>query len=377
MPDIRCMDRRKLKTGLITAGVLLLITPLTLRLLGFGATKGIPEDAAYFPVQDTETGKWGFIDAQGGPLTPVVFEWAGDFRHGRGLAQATVGGRHVMGYIDESFEDEGDWAIAPRFVLADAGDVAARGFFDGLAAARDENGKWGYIDPEGAWAIEPTFETIGELPTLDPCGDFSDGLAWFVEAKPSVRNQVDEHGELDRDENGDLIDETYLRIRYGYISRSGKVVIPPRYELAQDFGEGLAGVEFTGSAGWGFIDRKGDREISPRFEGVGRFSQRLCPVKEHGLWGYIDPEGEWVIEPTFAEAREFSADGLAPARRPNEKWGYINRRGVFVIPPRYDDDERPGMYNDPRPFENGVARVMLNGTVRYIRTDGSVVWPND
>lgn len=371
------MDRRKLKTGLITAGVLLLITPLTLRLLGFGATKGIPEDAAYFPVQDTETGKWGFIDAQGEPLTPVVFEWAGDFRHGRGLAQATVGGRQVMGYIDESFEDEGDWAIAPRFVLADADDVAARGFFDGLAAARDENGRWGYIDLEGAWAIEPTFETISELPTLDPCGDFSDGLAWFVEAKPSVRNQVDEHGELMRDDNGDLIDETYLRIRYGYISRSGKAVIPPRYELAQDFGEGLAGVVFTGSASWGFIDRKGDREIGPRFEGVGRFSQGLCPVKEHGLWGFIDPAGEWVIEPTFAEAREFSADGLAPARRPNEQWGYINRRGVFVIPPRYDDDERPGMYNDPRPFESGVARVMLNGTVRYIRTDGSVVWPND
>lgn len=371
------MDRRKLKTGLITAGVLLLITPLTLRLLGFGATEGLPEEAAYFPVQDTDTGKWGFIDAAGEPLTPVVFDWAGDFRHGRGLAQATVNGRPVMGYIDATFEQEGDWAIAPRFTLADAGDVAARGFFDGLAAARDDEGRWGYIDTDGAWAIEPEHEGVEQLPGLVPCGDFSDGLAWILIAEPAVRNQLDERGELARDADGDVIDETYLKMRYGYINRRGDRVISPMYQQAQDFGEGLGGVVFTGSEGWGFIDRKGKRAISPQFEGVGRFAQGLCPAKENGLWGYIDPEGEWVIEPIFAEAREFSIDGLAPARRPHEPWGYINRRGAFDISPRFDDDERPGMYNDPKPFENGVARVLINGTVHYIDTDGKPVWPRD
>ena len=369
------MDRRKLKTGLITAGILLLLTPMTLRLLGYGATNGLAGDAAYFPVQDPDTGKWGFIDHQGKALTPMLFDWAGDFRHGRGLAQAAVDGQPVMGYIDDQFREDGDWAIAPRFILTDAADVAARGFFDGLAAARDKDGRWGYIDPQGAWKIEPTFETIDGLPQVNPCGDFSDGMAWFIQARPAVRKRLDDNGELDHDDEGQLIDEDYLQIRYGYINRHGEDTLSAKYAAAQDFGEGLAGVVYVGESQWCFINRKGRRTIPPQFDGVGRFAQGVCPAKSGELWGYIDPQGDWVIEPKFAEAREFSEAGLAPARRDGQKWGYINQRGVFTIPSRYDDDERPGMYNDPKPFENGVARVMINGSVRYIDTDGNVVWP--
>jgi len=370
------MDRRKLKTGLITAGILLLITPLTLRLLGFGGTKGQPEDAAYFPVQDADTGKWAFVDTQGEPLTPFVFDWAGDFRHGRGLAQATITGEPVMGYIDDTFKQDGDWAIAPRFELADEADQSARGFYDGLAAARDEDGKWGYIDTDGKWAIEPRFEMHPELEGLMPCGDFSDGMAWYRQVEPATRPVLNARGDAERDGDGEIVREPYLRVRFGYINRRGKEVGTARFVMAQDYGEGLAGVVYTTEPGWGFVDRKGDRVISPQFEAVDRFSEGLCAVKEGGMWGYIDPEGAWVIEPTFAEAQRF-VGGLAPARMPGQQWGYINTRGTFVIHPRFDDDERPGMYNDPRPFENGVARVLIDGEVRYIDTDGKVVWPRE
>ena len=152
--------------------------------------------------------------------------------------------------------------------------------------------------------------------------------------------------------------------------------IRAQFELAQDFGEGLAGVRYFTAEGWGFIDRKGRRAISPQFESVGRFSERLCPVKHHGRWGYIDPEGEWVIRPTFAEAREFSG-GLAPAREPGGRWGYIDAAGDYVIAPRFDDDPRPSMFNDARPFDGGLARVVMDGEVRYIDTAGKVVWPRD
>lgn len=207
-----------------------------------------------------------------------------------------------------------------------------------------------------------------------PCGDFSDGMAWYREVAPAMRPVFDAHGEPMRDAEGTIIEEPYLRVRFGYINRRGKEIGATRFVMAQDYGEGLAGVVYTTEPGWGFVDRKGDRAISPRFEAVDRFSEGLCAVMEGGLWGYIDRDGEWVIEPTFAEAQRF-VGGLAPARMPGKKWGYINNLGTFVIPPRYDDDERPGMYNDPRPFENGVARVLVDGDVRYIDTDGKVVWP--
>ncbi|MFI4862016.1 MAG: WG repeat-containing protein [Phycisphaerales bacterium JB063] len=368
------MKRRKLMTGLITAGLLLLLTPLTLRLLGFGATQGVEAQAEYFPVQDTESGKWGFVDAKGNALTAFVFDWAGDFRHGRGLVQTTLAGEPVMGYIDADFDREGDWAISPRFALVDAKDTAARGFYDGLAAARDDDGLWGYIDPAGKWVIEPRFQAHELMPELQACGDFADGMAWFLEAQAVMGNVTDEHGELVRDDEGAIVQEPTLSIRYGFINRKGDVVIPVGFELAQDFGEGLAGVRYATAEGWGFIDRRGHRQISPRFEAVGRFAQGLCPAKLHGEWGYIDREGRWAIEPRFAEAREF-ADGLAPARDVNGDWGYINTQGTFVIAPQFDDDPRPGMFNDARPFDGGIARVQLNGQACYIDTSGNVVWP--
>ena len=40
--------------------------------------------------------------------------------------------------------------------------------------------------------------------------------------------------------------------KYGFIDKSGKVVIEPQFDLVFDFSEGLARVEKDGK--WGFID---------------------------------------------------------------------------------------------------------------------------
>ena len=147
------------------------------------------------------------------------------------------------------------------------------------------------------------------------------------------------------------------------------------FQLHIDIGEGLAAVRRKSHDQWGFIDRAGKPVISPRFEQAGRFSEGLCAVRENGLWGYINPKGKWVIRPRFAEARQF-LEGLAAARE-GSLWGYIDAEGRWAIEPAFDEFEEYGHPGDPRTFENGVARVTLNGERVYIDKQGKQVWPKD
>jgi len=88
----------------------------------------------------------------------MVFDWAGDFRMGRGLAESDG----AMGYIDASFAETGEWAISPRFELKDAGDQPAFGFYDGLARARDDTGKFLPEYMEGGILEDDPFISIDE-----------------------------------------------------------------------------------------------------------------------------------------------------------------------------------------------------------------------
>ena len=365
------MDRRKTFLIFATLGAVLISVPFLYRHFIGPGDPILPSTAEYFPVQDPETGQWGFIDNQGNAITRMVFDWASDYRQGLGLIE-TDG---AMGYIDDSFADTGNWAISPRFEIRDAGDQSAFGFFDGRALVRDDKGLWGYIDREGKWAIEPRFpESERDYPGV-PAGNFSDGLAWFQLVEMNKRNLLDENDEFVRDADGKPIKVQHPRRSVGYINRRGKVVIEPRYEMAHDFGEGLAAVRIKSHGSWGFIDKDGKRVISPRFGEVGRFSEGLCPVAINGAWGYIDPKGDEAIERKFEEAREFS-EGLAAARI-GEKWGYIDTQGNWAIEPAYDNFEDYGHPGDPRPFENGLARVTLENEVIYINPQGEQVWPKD
>ncbi|WP_435932419.1 WG repeat-containing protein [Moraxella bovoculi] len=44
--------------------------------------------------------------------------------------------------------------------------------------------------------------------------------------------------------------------KYGYVDKTGKVVVPIQYDETWFFSEGLAGVKQNGK--WGFIDKTGE-----------------------------------------------------------------------------------------------------------------------
>lgn len=104
--------------------------------------------------------------------------------------------------------------------------------------------------------------------------------------------------------------------KYGYIDKSGKLVIPAKFDKSNPFlsvGKSkLAAVKEHDR--WAFIDQSGRYAIEPQFEDVGAFMEdQLAPAKKDGLWGYIDMTGKFIIEPKFLHAKLFR-QGLGPVK---------------------------------------------------------------
>jgi hypothetical protein len=110
--------------------------------------------------------------------------------------------------------------------------------------------------------------------------------------------------------------------KFGYINKSGKVVVKAKYDAAEEFSEGLAVV--------GKKDSYGDM-----------------------AYGYIDTTGKVAIKLKYGEAKNFS-EGYAAVRKGNEGWGFINTKGKFVIKPS-TDYVRVGNFSDGLVWEEGYG----------------------
>jgi len=170
-----------------------------------------------------------------------------------------------------------------------------------------------------------------------------------------------------------------LHKKVGYIDPTGKMVISPRFVHGEPFHEGLALVYttwgmnvFGRTEGWdlfrlaGYIDHTGKFVIETRLtenaesfsEGVAAFQPGVA-TPGNAKWGYLDKTGKWAIKPQFEIATDFS-EGLAAVevstgkepsqKEPTYKWGYIEHSGNFAIPPQFFG---------AKPFRNGIARVSL------------------
>ena len=151
--------------------------------------------------------------------------------------------------------------------------------------------------------------------------------------------------------------------KFGYMDKSGKIVVPCIYENTWGFTEGLAGVKIDGKLG--FIDKTGKMVIQPQWTDGYAFFEGLAWVKIEGKYGFIDKTGAVVIQPQAFDDIAFGfSDGLCAVRQ-NGKWGYLNRKGQVVIEPQFETATK---------FKNGIAQTKLGGKYLWIDKGGKAIW---
>jgi hypothetical protein len=165
--------------------------------------------------------------------------------------------------------------------------VQERGVFWGLQSFLDMNlslTAWGYIDPTGKYLLQ--FKPHDKL----PAGSFAEGLAPIYDTRSA---------------------------KYGYIDHLGNIVLPPQFDHAESFSEGLAAVcsgqyHRPGQGFWltqqeadkmrthrcGFIGHSGQMIIPYSWEWVDSFHNGQARFREGNTLGYVDKTGKVISSTT-------------------------------------------------------------------------------
>ncbi len=269
-----------------------------------------------FPVDRNE--KWGFIDAKGRIVIEPAFEEAAYFSED--LAAVKLNGKY--GYIDK----KGNVVIEPQYRYAFA-------FREGLA--------WVEGDADGF--VDKTGRIVLTAPQGTYCREFREGLAKTMSRQPRLRARGPE-----------------WKYKVGFIDKTGKYAVKPRFDAAWDFREGLAAVQLDGR--WGFIDKNGDFVIRPQYARASYFSEGLAAVEKNGKTIFINRDGRQAIDTEYDEAHGFHEEFAGV--KIGGKWGFIDKQGKVRIEPRFDDVSS---------FFNGMASVVMDKKYGYINRRGKVV----
>ncbi|GLX67992.1 WG repeat-containing protein [Paenibacillus glycanilyticus] len=245
-------------------------------------------------------------------------------------AEKMIGGTKY-GYINGI----GTMVIPPRY------DYAQDFQTNGLAIVSNGDGN-GLINTMGNYFVRPIYNFISP---------FSEGRAVVIDEKGKYR-LMNDSGDLVTSKGysymADILDGRAMvnnqqadgKTVYGYIDRSGKEVIPLRYEDASDFANRHATVKIKDNE-FALIRHDGSKEAEYHFPFVGVLGDGLLPFQQDagGKYGYINEKGTVKIEPKYSTAFPFQ-NGRAIVNNAADfgsEYGLIDTKGNVVIQTIYND----------------------------------------
>lgn len=294
----------------------------------------------------------GIVDRDGRWVVPPGrYEDLGEISEGR--CAFRVGNR--WGFLDLV----GNEVIPPRFGNHEGrGSYFAPSFHDGFAAVVDESEGLVYIDKAGDIAVRPPdlCIDIGNFSEGLARIDVLDTEKVTKEVVARVRAYRKE-GLKDVFVSGKRWWCGNYYTRTGYLSVSGRMAIPLSRRGSYDFAGGLAVagkwvgedldanalsgdfdtpiLVLEGKTLYGYINVSGDWAIPPKFEKAEYFSEGLARVMHKGLWGYIDVSGAFAIEPKYFRAEDFRKGVALVWTWNEEKEGFrvhfIDRTGKTIL----------------------------------------------
>lgn len=297
--------------------------------------------------------KWGVTDKRGKPLIAPEYDWieAADNVYFK-VRKGSLEGLHKRG--DKH-------ALVP--VMYEEVEVCTPGTFRVLL-----NEHYGLLDKKAAVLIEPVYDTLyfhhsPEWIVTGRLGFYALRNTKKLEYPSEFYNWIGPYREemtVIRNENG-----------YGVLSKKGKVVLPPQYDIIHDFSCEVAVV--CHNKQYGVIDKTGSFtlplslslvELYDFHEEVAlaaRFNLMTSRIQKQ--YGFVDKKGNTVVPFQYEGGHPAFSNGLA-AMKLGGKWGFINKKGERVI---------PFIYDTVAMFSHGQAFAIYNGQPLKLNTQGTTV----
>jgi KWG Leptospira. len=341
-------------------------------------------------------GKWGLIDDKGKELTPIKYD--GAIISDEGIIWVREEGKWVI--IDEN----GKELYSNRYDYD-----AVTPFTEGVSWVLKGN-KWGLVNKNGKEIISPKYE--GVCPFVGGFSAVMVGEKWGIidkSGKEIIPIKYDGIGvykpqgnnypfkDIPCDDLEDLVREGLIAIKvgdkYGFVDKSGKVVISPKYDAVIPFVGGIAAVKRDGK--WGFVDKTGKEIVPPTYEypvidydylklgylpvveKAGKYStpfggeydflvhvdSNLFLAKKGDKWGLIDKKNREVLSFKYDDLSHLHKDLFVYSER--GKYGVISLKRGVIVQPRYDKIFYAG---------EGIIGLVLNNKVGFMDTLGKIIF---
>ncbi|MEK7432028.1 MAG: WG repeat-containing protein [Cyanobacteriota bacterium] len=294
------------------------------------------EDTNLFPFENHLINKYGFIDYSGKIIIEAEFDEAEKFSNGISIIRKN----NLFGFINSSGK-----IFTPRF-------YEIKNYTnDNFLVVRAKDGKYGFVDKN-------TLETI-IAPIFQDAFPFFEGFA-----KVKINNKygfIDKTGKFIISPKYDYAEKfsddiAWVSVSNGdsmYVNKTGKVVIRVKTDYLRNYSEGLSHSLINNK--YGYVDKQAKKVIDNKFQFAEKFSEGIAKVKFEGKWGFIGKKGNFVIKPIFEALKNFK-ENVCPAKIDN-KWTYIDKKGNILSEKRFDYAEN---------FSDGTALVKINEKYGYI-----------
>ncbi len=288
--------------------------------------------------------------------------------------------------------------------------------------------KYGFADKTGKIVIQPAYDyavtfsegkaivSIGSVASIiDKTGKKlvenlgpGSGLYRFHDGLARCRSLDGKYGFLDATgkrviaptldfaddfENGRAI--VSMDNRYGLIDRNGKYVVPNEYDFFYNLSDGYYQTKTTdGKAG--VVDSLGNVILQPIYDEVFHLQKHFFTVEQNSLNGCYDIHGKEIFPPESSRSIYFF-NGRCEVKK-DDKCGIIDSTGKFIVPMQYDSigmfyrgyatvvkgnsfgaiDSTGKIlfepkYDELRPFLNGLAVFKMKNKFGYVDLTGKII----
>ena len=291
-------------------------------------------------------------------------------------------GEGLIDFNGRSFIEGESKIYLPKWCLG------AKKLTDVIYAGISEANKWGLINSKGETLVQPIIENIGgvqkNIITIESRKLITINSGWNKSVKEVVK-----YGLYNIDSNVlipaeyDLCPElntnfykTTNNNLHGIVDLNGALILKPEWKNVY-FENGyyifskIIKKDYSQIEKFGIADIYGNIIFDANFDELKVLKKGLYKVRYNKSWTLFKDDG--MVSKNFYDEINFVDNGLIKVSE-KEAEGYINEEGIkIILTSNGDTIELPSKFSLGQKFENGIAKVCIDGYENYIDKQFNVV----